>query len=274
MKRLLSLVLLAMVLVGALIPGVQASDLPLVVDNAGLMDAEQIQLLEELAQSLRDTYQMDVVILTTNTLDGKTPQAYADDFYDEQGYGCGEDFSGLLLLLSMEDRDWYISTCGRAIDAFTDYGIQQSMSESLAYFSGGSYYFGFAAWLNELPRFFRAYNAGMPIDKSEPFRPLPQEPQVSSQGPDLFFSLFLGVLAGGITLGVMRYSMNTKRSQAGASDYLAQDTYRLQNRMDLFLYSRTRKTPRSSSSSGGGRGGSSTHRSSSGRSHGGRGGKF
>ena len=61
--------------------------------------------------------------VTADTINGETPMAYADDYYDYNGYGAGADNDGILLLLSMEDRDWWISTTGYGIDAFTDYGI-------------------------------------------------------------------------------------------------------------------------------------------------------
>ena len=51
---------------------------------------------------------MDLVVVTANTLGGKSPMEYADDYYDYNGYTD----DGALLLVSMEDRDWWISTKG------------------------------------------------------------------------------------------------------------------------------------------------------------------
>ena len=41
---------------------------------------------------------------------GKTAEAYADDYYDYNGYGYGENDDGLLLLVSMGEREWAITT--------------------------------------------------------------------------------------------------------------------------------------------------------------------
>ena len=49
---------------------------------------------------------------------------YADDLYDYCQYGYGPDMDGVLLLVSVGDRKWHISTCGYGITAFTDAGIQ------------------------------------------------------------------------------------------------------------------------------------------------------
>ena len=41
---------------------------------------------------------MDAVIVTSNNLNGKSQQDYADDYFDYNGYGVGKEKSGLLSL--------------------------------------------------------------------------------------------------------------------------------------------------------------------------------
>ena len=122
-KRTISIILCLMLL-SVLVLNVSAeSNLPMVTDSAGLLSGEERIELEEKAQDLRAEYDMDVVILTVDSLGGKSAQDYADDYYDDNGYGYGENYSGILFLLAMEEREWYISTCGDAIYAVTDYGV-------------------------------------------------------------------------------------------------------------------------------------------------------
>jgi uncharacterized protein len=97
----------------------------------------------------------------------------------------------------------------------------------------------------------------------------------------VLISLVIGIIAGAIVLAIMRGDMNTFRAQPNASNYIGSGGFRLSVRKDNFLNSKVSKTLRetTSSSSGGSSfssrgGGSSFHRSSSGRSHGGRSGKF
>ena len=54
--------------------------LPLVVDNADLLTDTEEADLEERLNTLTDTYKIEAAILTITDLEGKTPQAYADDF--------------------------------------------------------------------------------------------------------------------------------------------------------------------------------------------------
>lgn len=282
MRRKLLALLLSLVLLAAVLPcALAASDLPQVIDNAYLLSASERDALETKAAALRGEYEMDVVILTVDSLHGKRPQDYADDYYDENGYGCGEEKSGLLFLISMEERDWYISTCGEAIYAFTDYGIQQVGEAALPYLSDGEYYEAFDAYLDELPIYFSAYRSGAPLDgyadTSGDYYHGDQESVVhyeKRRTPSLVISLLIGAAVAGIVVLVMRTSMNTNRLQSGASDYLEQGSFHLNRQQDLFLYSHVSKTHRPQNNNSSGGGGSSTHTSSSGRSHGGGGGKF
>lgn len=282
MKRKLFNLLLSLGILFSLALTVSAEGLPRVADQAGLLTEEEEAYLTEKAASLGDSYQMDIILVTTDSLDGKTPERYADDFFDENGYGYGEDYSGILFLLSTEERDWYISTCGSSIYALTDYGIQETASAALPYFGDGSFYQGFDLFLDALVPYLEAWQLGDPIDGQADYGDSgyagTQEVRaVYKKAPSLFPLLLpclsLGLAAAGATVGIMAATMNTKRRQNAAGAYLKDGSFHISRHQDLFLYSRVTKTRRESSSSGS-HGGSSIHHSSGGRSHGGGGGKF
>lgn len=254
MKKRLFCMLFAVILLLVLAPAASAAGQANVVDRAALLTEGEETALSERAASLREAYQMDIVLVTVPSLEGKTPARYADDFYDENGYGWGEDASGILFLLSMEGRDWYISTCGAGIDVLTDRGIHQVANDCLPYFGEGDYARGFGAFLDALVPYLDRWKEGE------------KAPSLLSL---MFPCMIFGLAAAAVTVGVMRASMNTKRRQNAAAAYLQKGSFRFSCRQDLFLYSRVSKTRRESSS-----GGTSTHRSASGRTHGGGGGKF
>ena len=52
--------------------------------------------------------------------DARPGQLCRVDFYDNGGYGMGEDFSGMLILLDMNNRVMWLSTGGVMIDYITD----------------------------------------------------------------------------------------------------------------------------------------------------------
>ena len=276
LKKLTSL-LLILLLLGCLALPAAARTGSYIVDDAGLLDSDETADLEALAASLSESYGIDIVILTVDSLGGAYAQDYADAYYDSNGYGK----DGVLFLLAMAEREWYISTCGSVIYALTDYGIQQLGDGILPYLSSGHWYEGFRSYLESLPYYLDAYAAGSPVDGygdySGDYYHGTQEEVVYYQEekePSFPLSLLIGLAAGGITVLIMRSTMNTKRSQRGASVYLKDGSWNLHTFRDLYLYSNVTKTRKQQNTSGSSGGGSSVHRSSSGRSHGGGGGKF
>lgn len=281
MKRILFSLFLSVMLILTLSLVVSAAvGLPMVVDNADLLDPAEESSLEEKAQELRSQYEMDIVILTVDSLNGKTAQDYADDYYDENGYGYDENGSGVLFLLAMAEREWYISTCGEAIYALTDYGIQQLGETAFSYLYGDDFEPVFDAFLTVLPEYLDAHEVGAPVDgyadDSEDYYHGEQDTVVyyeEEYSPSIFLSLVIGVIAAAVVSLIMRSSMNTKRKQYNASSYMKNESFHLKRHQDLFLYSNVSKVRRQQNNSSSG-GGSSVHRSSGGRRHGGGGGRF
>ena len=85
----------------------------------------------------------------------------------------------------------------------------------------------------------------------------------------VLISLLIGAIVAGIALGIMRSNMNTAKRQRNAGSYLVDGSFHMYRQLDIFLYSRTSRTRKEQQSSGG-----SVHSGSSGRSHGGRSGRF
>lgn len=281
-QRLVAILLCLILLLGLALPVTAASDMPMVVDSAGLLTASEAESLENKAQALRSEYALDVVILTVDSMNGVDAQSYADTFYDQNGYGYGENGDGILFLLAMSEREWYISTCGDTIYAITDYCIQQLGITAVWYIEEGYYYDGFDAYLDALPPYLDAYDSGTPVDGyadySGDYYHGSREEVVyyeEDSSPNIFLSLVIGIVAATVVILVMRSSMNTKKQQRSASGYLKAGSFHLRSHQDLFLYSNVSKVRRQQTSTSSHRGGgSSVHRSSGGRRHGGGGGRF
>jgi len=285
MKRI-TILILSVVLVLSFPLHAFASE-PKIVDDAGLLSDNEVHLLEEKTRNLSNSYDMDVVIVTANSLNGKTSEAYADDYFDDNGYGIGSDYSGVLLLLSTEYKDWAISTCAETIYALTDYGVEAVFSEIAPYLANDQYYQAFDVYLDALEPYFIAYHSGAPLDGEVHKYEGPGSYESATQEDILRYpeknaswylkkfmiSLAIGAVIALIVLLIMRANMNTARRQHGAGTYMRSGSYHLNLHLDLFLYSQVRKVRRQTESSGSS-GGSSVHRSSSGRSHGGGHGKF
>ena len=277
MKRLITL-LICIVLLCPVLTAQAAT--PKIIDDADLLLYGELTLLEEQAAAITDTYGMDVVILTVDSTNGTDIESFADDFYDNNGYGTGEDGSGVLLVLAMDTREWAISTCGDAIYAITDFGVQALFEDMAPHLSENRFYEAFDTYLKVLPHYFEAWEGGSPIDGWAGNYDGPGSLEIGTredvvyyeEDPPYLAAPVIGVFLAAISVWIMRASMNTKRPQHSAVDYLNRDSYQLRRHQDIFLYSQVRKVRKQQQSSGGG--GSSVHRSSGGRSHGGGHGRF
>lgn len=248
----------------AVIP--EERQLPRVVDNAELLtDSEEIKLRKQL-DKISESQKCDVAVVTVNSLEGKTSQDYADDFYDYNGYGMGVGDDGILLLISMEERDWAITTYGFGITAFTDAGMEYIAEQFKPDLSSGDYIEAFTKFAELSDDFLtqarngKAYNIGN----------MPKKP--FNFGFHILIAVVIGFALAFITVSVMKGKLKSVRQQSGASDYVRKNSMQVTESRDMFLYHtiNRRAKPKNSSSSGS----SSTHSSSSGRSHGGSSGKF
>ena len=152
----------------------------------------------------------------------------------------------------MDNREIYLSTCGKAIGKLTDAKIDKILDAAYEYVSDADYYGTFVA-------FFEA-----------------TEEQLQPKGITLGEAIvaFVGALAAaGVTLGAIKAKYQLKFEDFHYDAYtdaqvnLSVQSDHLTNRIVTH-----RRIPKDSERSGGG--GSSTHTSSSGRSHGGGGRSF
>ena len=260
MKRKMICILICLLLASWMaLPVSAGSSLPRIVDNADLLTGQEEQLLEDAALEFAEMYSLDAVILTVDSLDGKDIADFADDFYDYNGYGVGTDHSGLILVVAMAERELYISTCGDAINRLNDRELDEIIGSVSGELSNGNYYDAFQL-------FFGFTILSVDYDSG-------QIQYEEDTGVNWLLSILIGAVAAGITLLVMTGIMNTKHSQHSAGSYVKTGSYDLKNRQDIYLYSKVSKVKREQNSGSHG-GGTSVHRSSSGRSHGGRGGRF
>ena len=265
-KRILTVLFALLLCMVVVIPTFAASDLPRLVDNADRLSAGEESARVAKLNEISERQQTDVVVVTADTLDGKTPMDYADDFYDYNGYGFGADKDGVLLLVSLEDRDWWMSTTGYGITAITDAGIEYISEKFLSDLSDGDYADAFTTYAELCDDFFTQARSGQPYDTGH----MPKQPFNIAR--NLLIALIVGFVIALIATGVMKGKLKTVRFQSAASNYVKANSMNVTESRDMFLYTHVdrRAKPKDTDSSSG----SSTHTSSSGSTHGGGGGKF
>lgn len=219
---------------------------PYVIDDAGLIEND-----EQLSDRLDDTgaeYDVDIVIVTVDSLGGKTPTEFADDFYDYNDY----DDNGILFLISMEERDWAISTKGTCIADFDDATQSEIISKMRSSLSVDDFETAFDIFADCCEdTLHSAKVTGIVIP--------------------LVVAVVVGLIAALIVTMILKHQLASVNFQRNADSYVDKNSVRITQNQNIFLYKTLSKTRKESSSSGGG---SSTHTSSSGSTHGGSSGKF
>ncbi len=283
--------LLAILLLTALCLAVTASaerTLPLVVDGADILtDNEESRLLSHL-EAVSEELSCEIAVVTVPSLGGKQVQDYADDYYDDNGYGYGSGDDGVLLLLAMGEREWAITTYGTAMYALSDSALYYIEEQMLPDLRRGDYAEGFRTFAEGCARYIRHYLAPDEGDKDDPWISFVEDPDFGEDygygesfdlKGTLLVAVGIGVAVAFIVVSAMKSQLTSVRSRHEANAYITSEGLRLTGRSDVFLYhnvTRIRRDTDSNHRTGGGSrsGGFSSHRSSSGRSHGGRSGRF
>lgn len=136
-----------------------------VVDNADLLsESEEIKLENKLTEIITAN-EFDMVIVSVKGIEGNSIKNYADDFYDNNGYGYGTEHDGCLLLVDMENREWWISTCGFGITAFTISGINYIGEQFSPKLTDAQYYKAFNIYASLCEDFLVQAKSGTPYDE-------------------------------------------------------------------------------------------------------------
>lgn len=228
-----------------------ANEYSRVADSADLLSDSEEKALCERLDKISEKYTADVVVVTVESTEGDSAMDVADDLFDYCEYGMGSDRSGVLLLISISERDWWISTHGMCISAFSDGNIDsigELMTDDLA---DGEYADAFKTYADECEYYLDIETNG------KPFNPI----------YSLLISVAIGLIIAFIVTMIMRSQLKSVKGQPAASDYIKRGSMQINLANELFLYRHIdrREKPKNNSS---------THRSSSGSTHGGGGGKF
>lgn len=250
-----------------------ASDGTAVIDEADLLTDDEEGNLEDKIDGIRSSNQFDIVIVTVTDMYGKTDMEYADDYYDYNGYGCGDNHDGCLLLIHMdEDRGYWISTTGEGISAMSDYDIQCIGDDIVPYLSDGDYYGAFDLFVDDVYGCISSVdeygNYVEYFDDDEYYR---NDSEDAPLGRSIIYGIGAGFVLALLVVSLLTSQLKSVRSKASASDYYVENSMRLTGAYDSYVGTYVTKTERPKNNSSGG---SSTHSGSSGTSHGGGGGHF
>lgn len=244
-----------------------------VVDNAGVLSAEELDALNARADAVSEQYECDVAVIFVAGTDGKNIESFAFDFYDYNGYGYGNNDDGVMLVVDVEGRYFQCITHSFGAYAFTDAGQEYADDAYIPHLSDNDWYGAGDAFITVSEELLTAAKNGAPIDVDN----MPKEPFNLMW---IVIDLIVGFVLALIPVRIMKNELKSVNAKSGAASYVRRDSFRLVRSQDRFIRRYITKTPRpkdngSSSGGGGGGGGTSFHTSSSsGRSFGSHGGRF
>lgn len=255
MKKTGAIIMLILLLCTVLFPlSVSAEHPPELIDVPNMLsESEYIELSEKLA-ALRDTYGVDVAFIISDEMITDDAQTEADDIYDSYEYGVGENYDGILYFVCETTHEYAFSTCGRAIKIFNDDGLEYIDEAMLPYLKKGDYYQAGMVYADKCAELMGMAANGEPYKKKINIL-------------YVIAGIILIPLAAAFAFMTRKLSkMNTAVMQPGAANYMKPGSMNMDFSRDIFLYSTVSKREKPKESS--------THTSSSGRTHGGRSGSF
>ena len=94
MKKVFSCILITLLLLTLILPVYASFKNLSIVDKAGYLTQSELTSLSEELDKVREKYDFDAAIYTESDMTSGTAEASADDIYDYQGYGTGENDDG------------------------------------------------------------------------------------------------------------------------------------------------------------------------------------
>jgi uncharacterized protein len=245
-----------------LTPLVDASEK--VYDFADILTESEEEAIYNEVTDFINTTNLDLAIVTINYNTKRSTMEYADDFYDYNDF----QIDGLVFVIDMDNREFYISTAGIAILYYDNNRVENILSSQDYYMINGMYKDSIDILITNLLSY---YNNGYSNSSN---KYTIDNGVLVYKTPYLVLLLISLIVAGIITFILAKRNKQVKLSNE-SSMYLAKNGKKITNTETKFIDSHTSSHYRPiSDNSGGGSSSSGSHSGSSGMSHGGGGHKF
>ena len=225
-------------------------DIEYAVDSAEVLTTDELESLKSKLAQISDENNIDVGVVTVDYLDGKSAQEFANNLFEQNKFGKGENRDGILLLVATEDREWAMSTHGSAKEAFNEEGLDFLSGEFLQYLAEDDYYSAFENFANNTRELGAMYVLGDPYGEEEYIDdenyPVDENIVEEEKGINNEIWIPLSIVMGcAISLVIMmmyKSQLKSVKSESRADDYLMD--MKLVKSQDIFLYRTVTRTMR------------------------------
>lgn len=266
MKRICALLTALLLSLCVTVPALASDYGAYVYDPDDILTEEDREALGTAAERLTDTYDCAVYIFLMNDF---TDYGYDDlyefaqDYYEENLLGCGEDRDGILLTLStgLQDMgafDW-VDTDTRAVSlavygpwaqtVFTDAAQDILWDAFLEEFGNDNWYGGCQNYLTTCETLLSDAQNAIPAGNMtsdygyDDVYPVRKDASIgAAMGKAVAMSILPAVVIAFLVCGVMKRNMKTARKASGAAAYVS-SAVDLKVRTDHYTHSTVVRTP-------------------------------
>ena len=245
-KRIICLICSVLLCLCSVSPIFADEQPPRLVDGAGLLSSDEFDSINRMLDTASEKLGFDIIIRTVLSAGSSNVIDAAEEIYECNGYGYGDDSDGVILLIDMEERECALLPVGFGRSAIDKDGEDYILDRVVPLVSDELYYDAFCKYVTLSQEFVVRAKEGDPYRYGN----LPKDPYdpVSS----ILVSFVIALIIALIATGVMKGKLKSVHRQTRASRYIRDESMNVSNSRDLFLYRTITRVPRPKQSSSSG----------------------
>lgn len=238
-KTIFLTVIFSLLFVQAWADVIQDKTISPIQDNAEILTSSEYASLFQMSNSLINNYCFGFYIVTVDSMEDfgyYSIEDFSEYIYNYYDFGYGSDRDGVMLILSMEDRDYDICAHGAmGHRTFTDYGKDKLAKNSfLPYFKNDNWAEGFEAFLIKAAEYYEYSDEGEPVDVNSSH----SSSSISFQEflPSIGIAFLIALVIGLVVCFAIRSTMKSVKLAKAANDYIDKKSVGFTERSDMFTH--------------------------------------
>ena len=208
-------------------PEETGAEMRYVIDTYGLLSFDEWYALENRAANISELYSCGVYIVTVDDYNnygyGNVYDVTTKIYHSDNGFGVGDERDGIMLLLSMDGRDYALFVYGdKAEYAFSDYGLEQLEDAFLGDLGRNDWYGGFSGYIRECDRYLACAQEGRPV-RTNPIG-------------SIVVSALISCAIALVICMTLKSQMNTVHNKIGAREYVTSGGLHLSQQVDQYTH--------------------------------------
>jgi len=202
--------------------------------NSNFFPKEESYTFIQKMEGIRQKYNFDVSIITTNYFDGEDIDSHVEELYNKKGYGAGNGRDGIVLYVATDSRKYCIFVNGDyGTKVFNKNGHAYIEKQILPYLEKSDFKGAFEEFANCSEKLLDM------AAKGEPFNEL----QLTTENLiTIALAILIPLLIAFLMMRSKLSKMKTAVAQNYAQNYVKQGSFNLEESRDIFLYSHITKT--------------------------------